>query len=199
MTERPILFSGPSHAHGTDGFWSRVDKSGGPDACWPWLGAKNQKGYGRRNFRGVVTLAHRAAYVISKGEVPDGFTIDHLCRNRACQNPAHLEAVPHRINLLRGNTIIARAASATHCPQGHPYDEANTKLARDGHRSCRACDNARAFEAYVPRANPRRRRPHLSDGERADILRAIAQGRSHSQIAEAFDVSIGTVSRVRNS
>src|SRR5574342_701445 len=108
MRDRPILFSGPSHAHGADGFWSRVDRSAGPDACWPWLGARNPKGYGRRHFRGAVTLAHRVAFILTKGKIPEGHTIDHLCRNRACQNPAHLEAVPHRVNLLRGETITAR-------------------------------------------------------------------------------------------
>lgn len=94
--ERPIIFSEPSHAHGPEGFWSRVDRSGGPDACWPWLGSINAKGYGRRHHQGKLTLAHRVALLISGVTIPEGYTVDHLCRNRACQNPAHLEAVPHR-------------------------------------------------------------------------------------------------------
>lgn len=185
------------HAYGSEGFWSRVDKSGGEDACWPWLGSLNAKGYGRRYFQGRARLAHGVAYVLSGRTVPDGYTIDHLCRNRGCQNPKHLEAVPHRENLLRGNTISAKAASTTVCPQGHPYDAENTAIRR-GRRVCRACDRARAFAAYRPREKTHRRRPHLTPSEIQCIKDQIACGLSHSQIAAAMSVSTATVSRARN-
>jgi hypothetical protein len=197
MRERPILFSAPSHAHGEDGFWSRVDKSGGPDACWPWLGAVNAKGYGRRHLRGRLTLAHRAAHLFSKGEIPEGFTVDHLCRNRRCQNPLHLEAVPHRVNLLRGNTITAKSAATVACPRGHAYDVSNTAH-RSGHRVCKTCDRARSARSYV-RTSTRKTRGWLSDAEKTSIKAMIGCGQSHSQIATAMSVSVATVSRVRNS
>jgi transposase-like protein len=180
-------------------FWAKVRHAAGP-ACWVWTGAMNPKGYGRFSLGGRMTTAQRASWFLNKSlEMPDGYTVDHLCRNRACVRPDHLEAVPHRINLLRGRTVTARAASATHCPAGHPYDAANTMRPPRGGRVCRACNRARAYAYYTPRANPRRRRPKLTQAERVAIRALIASGYSHSQIAPRFDISIGTVSRVRHS
>jgi len=90
-------------------FHAKVDRSGGPTQCWPWLGARNSNGYGR--FRHVgrkepATTAHRIAYELAKGPLPPGTEPDHLCGNRDCQNPAHLEAVTRSENVRRG---IARA------------------------------------------------------------------------------------------
>ena len=195
MTDRPILFSAAYRARGPEGFWARVDQSAGSDGCWPWLGPLNPKGYGRRFWQGKMTLSHRVAYLLSGKSIPDGFTIDHLCRNRACQNPLHLEAVPHRINLLRGHTIAARAAAAKFCPSGHQYDE--TSVRPNGKRKCRICDRARNARAYTRTSN-RKARGWLSSTEKSDILNMIASGLSHSHIAENLGISIATVSRVRN-
>ena len=71
-------------------FWSKVDKSGGPDACWPWLAGKNDEGYGTFYLDGRTHRAHRVAYRWANGPVPDGFVLDHLCRMPSCVNPAHL-------------------------------------------------------------------------------------------------------------
>lgn len=127
-------------------FWSRVDKSGD---CWLWLGGYSGNGYGRfspKRDKGVG--AHRFAYESVVGPIPSGKEIDHLCRNRGCVNPAHLEVVTSKQNLLRGEGACAQNARKTHCPQGHPYDFANTliKIDRKGRRgrACRACHRTRS-------------------------------------------------------
>ncbi len=92
---------------------------------------------------GERQYAHRLAYTEEYGSIPEGLVIDHLCRNRACRNVEHLEAVTSRENVLRGPTTVAAINTVkTHCPQGHAYDEANTRV-YEGHRHCRACDRAR--------------------------------------------------------
>ena len=123
-------------------FWPKVKKT---ETCWLWLGAKKTNGYGRiRNGRDIYV--HRFAYELLVGTIPKGLTIDHLCRNRACVNPAHLEAITNKDNILRGKGLSAREAQRTHCPYGHPYDLFNTYHYRRGgqeQRQCRQCHNRR--------------------------------------------------------
>lgn len=91
--------------------WRRIDATVGPAACWPWGGARTAAGYGvlGRGRRGEgLAYAHRVAYESRRGPIPEGLQIDHLCRNRACCNPAHMEAVTQRVNIARGHGCSAR-------------------------------------------------------------------------------------------
>jgi len=110
--------------------------------CWEWAGALNSKGYGSFGHLGHRVSTHRLAYELLVGPIMDGLHIDHLCRNRACCNPVHLEAVPQRTNTLRGVSFAATNATKTHCRHGHEYTAANTYTDKRGSRSCKTCRTA---------------------------------------------------------
>ena len=101
--------------------------------CVEWTGYK-LKGYGRIRCGDETVYTHRAMYEIFAGPVPDGTELDHLCRNPACANVAHLEPVPHRVNMARGAWGLK-----THCPKGHPLDGRNNR-----ERYCLTCNRERA-------------------------------------------------------
>ena len=109
--------------------------------CWLWLGAHTPSGYGQLAAGGKARAVHRLAYETFVGEIPKGLEIDHLCRVRDCINPAHLEAVTHRENMMRSRNFTAANAVKTHCYQGHPYTAATTGLTTRGGRFCRTCRN----------------------------------------------------------
>lgn len=113
-------------------FWAKVEKT---DHCWLWHGAvSSYTGYGSIGHNGKTCVAHRMAYLLVKGAIPDGLELDHLCRNRLCVNPDHLEPVTHLENMRRG-----ALATRTHCIHGHEYTPENTYLAPAGGRRCRQC------------------------------------------------------------
>lgn len=116
--------------------------------CYVWQGGKTRNGYGTVRHEGKTYYVHRLAYEITYGVIPKGLQIDHLCRNRLCWKPEHLEAVTQRENLLRGNTITAKNAAATSCAKGHPYDNENTIRLKNGHRVCRTCKRQRDRERH---------------------------------------------------
>lgn len=111
-----------------------------PNGCREWQGHLNNRGYGFTYANGRQQLAHRVAYEVFRGPIPDGLVIDHLvCDNPACVDHWHLEPTTGVQNVMRGNGVGARNARKTHCPQGHPYDEANTYRSPRGVRICRTC------------------------------------------------------------
>ena len=130
-------------------FWAKVSKEGpvstwAPhlDRCWIWTAASG----GHKGNYGVFydgerqTYAHRWAWESVNGQIPEGLTIDHLCRTTRCVNPEHLDPVTIGENVRRYSQTI------TQCVQGHAYDKENTYIAPNGRRNCRACDRQRARE-----------------------------------------------------
>lgn len=121
-----------------DRFWPKVQKTNG---CWVWIGAIGSHGYGSFWLGGDEwVLAHRFAYEQTNGPIPDGHELDHLCRNRRCCNPTHLEPVTGAENLRR---MREHRPLVTHCRHGHAYDEGNTFINAAGYRECRTCLQAR--------------------------------------------------------
>lgn len=117
--------------------------------CVLWTGYIDSKGYGAvwDSERRKMVRAHRVAWEAVNGPIPSGLVIDHLCRNRACVNVAHLEVVTFKENVLRGVGPSANAARQTHCIHGHPFDAANTLRGKSGRRHCRACNRERSRKA----------------------------------------------------
>lgn len=145
-------------------FWQYADTSGGPDACWTWGGDVHKSGYGSIYVHGgrpQLQKAHRFAYERLVGPIPDGMEVDHTCHtkecptpgmgdpHRSCVNPRHLEVVDRPTNIRRSQApekTREMFAAITHCPQGHPYDEANTIWRKAKNKSgiyparvCRTC------------------------------------------------------------
>ena len=128
-----------------DRFWSKVDKSG---ECWEWTGSLSPEGYGRISVGGRPMYAHRLSCEDAHGPIPDGYTVDHLCRVRKCVRPDHLEPVTQRENCLRGESPAAKHARKTHCVHGHEFTRENTYVRPDSppgrpYRECRTCIRAR--------------------------------------------------------
>ena len=122
-------------------FWEKVDK-GGPlfneTPCWVWTACTRKDGYGSILVDRIARLAHRVGYELTHGTIEKGLTLDHLCRNRACVNPAHLEPVEFKENVLRGESFAATNSRKTTCPKGHAL--AGDNLYQYSYaRICRTC------------------------------------------------------------
>lgn len=110
-------------------FFDKIERVGG---CWIWLGSTNKDGYGLFHLLGKMQSAHRVSYELHIGDIPEGMEIDHICRERSCVNPAHLEPVSRQENLDR--MILAK----THCINGHDYKESSF-IHLKGFRECSIC------------------------------------------------------------
>ncbi len=116
------------------------------DECWEWCGRYDKNGYGKLGLK----WAHRISYVVFVGEIPDGleYQIDHLCKNRKCVNPKHLELVSQYENNMRSNSITAKEKRQTHCLRGHELSDENIYANRGNKRQCKQCHRIRAKENY---------------------------------------------------
>lgn len=136
---------GPKPKPLLDRFYDKVEFG---ESCWEWLGVRGPNGYGRifaPKGGSRMRYAHRVSYEIHVGPIPDGLCIDHLCRNRACVNPSHLEPVTHAVNNMRGVGLGAKNAAKVECIRGHRLTQENL-LASRSCRVCRVCVNEKARE-----------------------------------------------------
>jgi hypothetical protein len=134
-------------------FWSKVDASG---ICWEWTASISKGGYGKFTIpfgdgtgRSKHVYAHRHSWEILVGPISDGLQVDHLCRNRKCVNPDHLEPVTTQVNCHRGVSPAALNVGKTHCPLGHEYNSENTFENRQGYRQCKVCRRAYDKRRYA--------------------------------------------------
>lgn len=138
------IVTGMARGTPVERFFEKVQQS---EDCWQWIGGKKAAGYGQFAVDGRKVIAHRWSYGHFVGPIPNGYEIDHLCRNRGCVNPQHLEAVSVRENRDR------RIAAKTHCVHGHAYTPENTRMQRgaDGYvsRVCRSCERAKNRRRYL--------------------------------------------------
>lgn len=127
-------------------FWNKVDKSGD---CWLWTASKTHQGYGYFRFDGKMCKAHRMAWLLVNGEIPNEMLVCHSCDNPSCVNPEHLWLGTNQENMDDMNKKGRHALTKrTHCPKGHEYDDNNTRkytnpVTGQFMRACRACEKSR--------------------------------------------------------
>lgn len=126
-------------------FWYFTTKT---DGCWSWHSTHVSSGYGVLSYKGRQIRAHRVAYELLVGPIPDTLVLDHLCKNRGCVNPDHLEVVTKGENTLRGDGPSAMNLRKTHCKKGHEFTPENLFNDKTGRRCCRVCGREKALRYY---------------------------------------------------
>jgi hypothetical protein len=145
--------------------------------CWDWTALRHPSGYGRASWAGRAQYAHCIVFELLVGGVQEGLELDHLCRVRHCVNPAHLEPVSHRTNVLRGCSMVAENVTKTHCAHGHELAGANLMIIRGKHRDCRECHRRRTRES--------RRRLYTTDPTWRERAKAASRDWKRRQRARA--------------
>lgn len=148
----------PARSLTFDEIMCRYVPSEGGLGCWDWEGHIDKFGYGKITWQYTGYLAHRLIYTHLVGPIPEGLEIDHLCRNRSCVNPDHLEPVEHVENVRRAAAIPNNRPLKTHCKHGHAFTEPNTYVRPNGDRVCRTCYRARDRARARPATDESRRK-----------------------------------------
>ncbi len=182
--------------------------------CWIWQLGKSMLGYGYYHNNGKTVFAHRFAYRLFKGKLTPGLTLDHLCRNRLCVNPNHLEEVTTQTNILRGEGISAKNAIKTHCLNGHEFFKDTTIICKEGNRHCKIChdrqkesDKSKTWHKQYARKNKEKialyskehRKQIRADPEqlirlRENNRRTIRKNRADKQYKDMFKNLVSEVS-----
>jgi len=169
-----------------------IDPSSG---CWQWQGPTNY-GYGRFYSRGVTYRAHRAAYELLVGPVPIGLEMHHLCHNRACVNPSHLQPIERHDHWLLGTSVSLFNATKETCVNGHPFTEENTHIYEKAGRKvrhCRACGRERVRKQAASRRNPIDARKKLTEEQCAAAASDYQSGASLRVLAQRMGVNSNTI------
>lgn len=160
-------------------FWRKVSQAGD---CWLWAASLTGGGYGKFYVGGQTVYAHRWAYEYMVAPIPDGLQLDHLCRNRACVNPEHLDPVTQAVNIRRGKAPSAVLNQSGTCSRGHSMDDAY--LTSGGRHQCRPCKSARAKKYYWRERGVEDRCLECDASPRGTCLEHLEEGREDGAVDE---------------
>lgn len=186
-------------------FLSKCERPEDPTACWLWAGAKSTAGYGYIRDDpangGRAVPAHRVAYQLFVGAIPNGLELDHLCRTPGCVNPRHLEPVSHSVNVARGESIPARFARRSHCPAGHDLRAPGAlifKATGNTRRAsrCRLCHNNWTLQRYYSRHDGIRFNHRVTQAHVARIVVLRTMRQTIKEIAANVELPRGTVESI---